>query len=124
MTSKHKVAVYGTLRPKVEKGEYQKATHFILGFDMFNYYDRYPYITKSLDEDATVMVNIMEVDDKGLDYLDRYEGVDNDLYTREQVEVWSFEEGEPSQELAWIYVAGNVAPARIPDGDWAKRDGA
>lgn len=120
--TKHKVAVYGTLRPKDEQGNVQEATHYVAGFEMFNYYNRFPYVVKTADETAVVKVNIMEVDDKGLDYLDRYEGLDDGMYTREQVEVCSIEDGEPMQEMVWMYVAGNIAPERIPSGDWTKRD--
>lgn len=120
--NKHKVAVYGTLRPKDDKGEYLEATHFILGYDMYNYYDRFPYITPSMDDDAMVMVNVMEVDDKGLEYLDRYESTDTGLYYRGQEELWSLDEGEPSPELVWVYVAGSIAPDHIPSGDWTKRE--
>lgn len=118
---KHKVAVYGTLRPRDGKGQYEEATHYLSGYRMYNYHDKFPYVEKSTDESDIVLVNILEVDDKGLDHLDRYEGVDNGLYTREQEEVWSRDDDTPETELAWVYVAGNISPERIVSGDWNDR---
>lgn len=116
MTSKHKVFIYGTLRQ-----EFSEATHLISGYGMYNYHDKFPYIIKEEGADSQVVGNLLMVDDKGLDQLDRYEGVGSGLYTREQVEVFSLEEGEWSEELAWVYVAGNIAPPKIESGDWHER---
>lgn len=117
MTSKHKVFIYGTLRQ-----EFSEPTHLIYDHGMYNYYDRFPYIIKEKGNDDWVVGNLLMVDDKELDHLDRYEGVDRGLYTREQVEVFSLKEDERSEGLAWVYVAGNIAPPRIESGNWHERE--
>ena len=117
MTSKHKVFVYGTLRE-----EFSEATHLINDYGMYNYHDRFPYIIKEEGTDSQVVGNLLMVDDKGLDHLDRYEGVDRGLYTREPVEVFPLANGEQEQDMAWVYVAGNIAPPKIESGNWHERE--
>lgn len=117
MTSKHKVFIYGTLRQ-----EFSEPTHLIYEYGMYNYHDRFPYIIKEEGTDSEVVGNLLMVDDKELDHLDRYEGVDRGLYTRKQVEVFSLPTGEAEEDLAWVYVAGNIAPPKIESGDWHERE--
>lgn len=112
---RHRVAVYGTLRPSTN-GKYIDATHILHGFAMYNYYDKFPYIKES--EGDMVFVNVLEVDDKGLDGLDRYEGVDKGLYDRMMVSIATLDGRDAGQ--AWVYVAGDIAPEKIDSGDWAK----
>lgn len=113
---KHKVFVYGTLRPKDEDGDYVDATHFLSGYAMYNYLGKFPYIE---DEAGMAVVgNVIEVDDKQLAQLDRYEGVPNNLYSRIEVDVESLDFAG-NDITAWVYIADEIS-LRVPSGDWAR----
>lgn len=130
---KHKVFVYGTLRPSKE------ATHVLLDFDMFAYSGgkfSFPYIVEHDWEDDRyemgmrfVLGNIVEVDGAELAQLDKYEGVARGLYVRSKVDVYEFKKmgkGKPvrgeKERGVWVYVAGPalISPA-VPSGDWFNR---
>lgn len=111
--NKHKVFVYGTLRPRDEEGNYVEATHFLADFGMYNYLGKFPYIEEQLG--SMVAGNIIEVDDLKLAQLDRYEGLPNNLYARIEVTVEPFDGGGDVE--AWVYVADEIS-LRIPSGDW------
>lgn len=121
MTKKHRVFAYGTLMPKDKSGKFLEPASFILGYDMYNYHDHYPYIVKSDDEGAMVVGHLLEVDDETLAFMDKYEGVDRGLYTREEVEVYNIEDGEAAQEMAYVYVSAGVLPQRVLSGDWTRK---
>ena len=112
--TRHKVFVYGTLRP-----EGVRATHKLFGYLMYNYHNRFPYIIPDPQRDSWVYGNILEVTNKELKQLDRIEGIDAGLYRRISVDVM------PVHGMAtiptWVYVAGNIAPTPIPRGDWIVR---
>lgn len=108
---KHKVFVYGTLRPRGVT-----ATHYVEGFGLFNYYDRFPYIQEG---EGTVYGNLVEVTDRQLKEFDRIEGIAHGLFKRETVLVTGL--GHAEDSTAFVYVAGNVAPLRIQSGDWTIR---
>lgn len=110
---KHKIFVYGTLRPKDESYNYLPATHFLSDYAMYNYLGKFPYIEEALGN--VVAGNIIEVDDKQLEQLDRYEGVPSNLYARIKVIVEPFEHTDEVE--AWVYVADEIS-LRVPSGDW------
>lgn len=106
-----KVFVYGTLRPKG-----RKATHTLSGYAMMNA-GPYPYIIPSTHDTDHVYGNVITVTDKELQDMDRYEGVNRGLYTREKVTVYA---GHNS-EYVYAYVAGPDFPRPVPSGDWYER---
>lgn len=109
---KHKVFVYGTLRP-----EGVAATHELSDFTMYNYFNRFPYI---VFEDGTGVDGvILEVTDKELKEMDRYENVKSGLFIRIQVTVQDLATAEEIE--AFVYVAGTIHPPVIESGDWFSR---
>jgi gamma-glutamylcyclotransferase (GGCT)/AIG2-like uncharacterized protein YtfP len=111
----HKVFVYGTLRPNGAE-----ATHVLYDYDMYNYYDRFPYIVHAdYFDDCAVYGNVITVDDEQLARLDKIEGVAQGLYTREIVEVKDIETKDTL--TAFVYVGGDIVPACITSGDWFDR---
>lgn len=110
----HKVFVYGTLRPHGAA-----VTHLLMGYSMYNYYDKFPYIVPN--EDDIVFGNIVEVDDKGLKEFDHIEGVKQGLYVRESVKAQVLSSSEEKYVDAFVYVAKDIAPTYIPSGDWFHR---
>jgi gamma-glutamylcyclotransferase (GGCT)/AIG2-like uncharacterized protein YtfP len=111
--NKHKIFVYGTLRPRDDNGNYVPATHMLNGYGMYNYHDRFPYIETSWN--GYVVGNVIEVTDEELVMLDRYEGVPNSLYLRIKETVEPFEGDE--DEDVWVYIADAIS-IRVPSGDW------
>lgn len=119
-TPKHKIFVYGTLRPSKE------ATHILDGFAMFAVDGKgfnFPFIQwmgdRLLDETG-VFGNIVEVGDDELAALDKYEGVGRGLYQRKRKEVRALD--DDSIEEVWVYVAGpQLAYSHIESGDWLNR---
>lgn len=118
--NKHKVFVYGTLRPRAEEGKYLPATHFLDGYMMYSV-GSFPYIVPS--NDGTVLGTVVEVDDEKLAQLDYFEGVKNGLYERVELEVRSLQNHiHPDREhrtKAYVYVGGRVAHRAVVTGDWA-----
>lgn len=108
---KHKLFVYGTLRPADEAYTYR-----LSGYDIYNYYGRFPYITPGL---GSVRGTVIEVTRRELKQLDQIEGVAQGLYTREIVTV----EDARTEEVVecFVYVGGNIVPQLIPSGDWFNR---
>lgn len=110
---KHKVFVYGTLRP-----EGVAPTHELYDFTMYNYFDRFPYLVYE-DGRSIVRGVIVEVSDKQLKEMDRYENVKSGLFKREEVTVQDLATAEEIE--AFVYVAGNIHPPVIESGDWFSR---
>lgn len=113
--SKHKypVFVYGTLRPKGVA-----PTHKLPDFTMYNYFNRFPYIV--FEECRTGVYGVVvEVSDKELKEMDRYENVKSRLFIRIQVTVQDLATGTDVE--AFVYVAGNIHPPVIESGDWFSR---
>lgn len=117
MASEHKVFVYGTLRPW-EDGNYIPATHYILGYKMYSA-GAFPYIMR--DNDGKVVGNVLSVNDKQLKQLDKIEGLERGLYTRERAHAWDItgERVHEERVLCHVYVAGPLLlPKPIESGDW------
>lgn len=118
----HKVFVYGTLRPKGKS-----ATHILYDYTLYNYYDRFPFVLKTLGSGNHVNGNIIEVDDQGLLDLDRYENLESGLYTREKVRVFNTDNlfnADDSKKYcyAWCYIgSASLSPTPIASGDWFNR---
>lgn len=111
---KHKVFVYGTLRPRTDHRSYLPATHTLLGFAMFNTGSGYPYITPL--EGRAVHGNVIEATDKELKGLDAYENVDSGLYVRTRCQV---SDSEGNVEEVFVYEAGRALLHQpIESGDW------
>lgn len=113
MATKHKVFVYGTLRGLAKQSE---ATHTLTNYAMYDY-GRFPYIVEDENgDDSEVLGNVIEVTEKELKELDRYEGVERGLYTRNTVEV---HDDSGVAVKCFVYVAtNNIHPRRIESGDW------
>lgn len=108
----HNVFVYGTLR-----GSKPKATPAWLGgFNMYDY-GKFPYVYPSADEDDMVYGELIEVTNKELAALDKYEGISRGLYTRREVKVMP-KDGNMELVSAWVYVGESIHPKPIPSGDW------
>lgn len=112
---KHHVFVYGTLRRKDEDGNIIPATHKLYGYAMYNY-GPFPYIEEKAGT-YSVVGNIIEVDDKELEWLDVYEGLKRKLYKRATEVVEPIEGG--SSLAAFVYVADEISTPLVPTGDWA-----
>ena len=118
----HKVFVYGTLRREAE----DQTLWYVPGMALYHF-GAFPGAVKS--RYYKTIGQIMEVDDKQLAKLDRYEALDAGLYTRERV-CCIREDGEPGIETVWIYLAGEELiqtikncreegfSIRIKSGDW------
>lgn len=112
---KHRVFAYGTLRELAKNDE---ATHELWGFGMFDY-GKFPYVVPR-NSVVPVQGNVIEVDDSQLAELDRYEGVERGLYTRERVAVK--EKSTRANIMCFVYVATDkLHPRRIESGDWYNR---
>lgn len=111
----HKVFVYGTLRAYSDSPD---PTHTLKGYDMYNY-GQFPYLNKSDDPESTVVGNMLVVDEKGLEDLDKYEGVDRGLYTRENV--IAFDTWHKVDVPCFVYVQKQLHPQLIKSGDWHNR---
>jgi gamma-glutamylcyclotransferase (GGCT)/AIG2-like uncharacterized protein YtfP len=110
---KHKVFVYGTLRPKGVE-----ATHSIDGWLLYNYHGRFPYI---LPGSGVVHGNIVEVTDKQLREFDHIEGIAHGLFIRQTVRAFARSHAAADDCEAFVYVAGNLVPQPIQSGDWFNR---
>jgi gamma-glutamylcyclotransferase (GGCT)/AIG2-like uncharacterized protein YtfP len=112
---KHKVFVYGTLRPHATPGGW---THSLMGYMMYDY-GRFPFITKELS--GVVRGEIIEVTDKQLKELDKYENTASGLYTRETVSVLTRRElGFGDVDDVFVYVGNEkqLIPQRVTSGNW------
>src|SRR5690606_18818560 len=109
---KHKVFVYGTLRPDGEE-----PTHEIYDYTLYNYFDKFPYVVQEIiGIGEPVLGVVLEVDDKELKAMDKYESVHTGLFKRETTYAYNLSTGE--EEDVFIYVAGNIHPSIIESGDW------
>ena len=112
---KHKLFTYGSLR----NGE--PATHMLMGYALFDY-GRFPYIAPSKVRGDTVYGNLVEVDDKMLGQLDKYENIRSGLFERVEVGIYSIDDNDDEEATkVFVYVAGNIIPPRVESGDWLKR---
>ena len=114
-----KVFVYGTLREDKSK----KTPPFILfGYKLFAYPGgnfSFPYITKTGDTEDKVYGEVLNVNDEQLAELDKYEGVDRGMYSRETVGVVSVTTQAPVK--VFVYVEKSLHPKAIPTGNWFRR---
>lgn len=120
--TKHKIFVYGTLRPKDDEGNFLPATHRLYGYIMYNYFDKFPFVveTDRYNDEMYVVGNIIEVDDKQLAQLDRYEGVDRDLYSRNRAMAYANEaDDSTTPEIVYVYVGTGIQIPMVTNGDWA-----
>lgn len=120
--TKHKIFVYGTLRPKDDEGNFLPATHRLYGYIMYNYFDKFPYVLEDDVQPDSVHVvgNIIEVDDKQLAQLDRYEGVDRELYSRNRAFVYLIDGDDyRDNEVVYVYVGTGIQIPQVASGDWA-----
>jgi gamma-glutamylcyclotransferase (GGCT)/AIG2-like uncharacterized protein YtfP len=114
---KHKVFVYGTLRPRDSGYNYISATHVLYGYQMFDN-GSYPFI-KPVGEatNSCILGNIIEANKKELEELDRYENIRSGLYVRNTATALSITDDEPVD--VFVYAAGPLFdPQPIASGDW------
>lgn len=106
----HFLFAYGTLRP------YKHATHRLDNHAMYDY-GKFPYIVHSIG--SVVHGNVVKVTESQLKELDKYEGVDRGLYTREKVEASDY---QGNRFECFVYVATrNIHPQLVTSGDWFNR---
>ena len=117
----NKLFVYGTLRePGVE------ATHCLYNYEMFDNGD-WPYIkpipeyVDSVDDSVDVYGCVINVSNKQLKELDKYERCDTGMFVRTAVDVYPVGDFNAESIKVFTYVAGNFLPQRIQSGDWFKR---
>ena len=130
-----KLAVYGTLRnrhPDAVEG-------WIYGFKLYDTGNGFPAIVKAEDGMTPIKVDLFDATERSLWMYDRVEGIENGLYTREEVLVFDsltkhYTGDEKGGVTADIYVAGPMLMkskdrfTEIKCGDWleykeAERDG-
>lgn len=113
---KHKLFVYGTLRPKDKSGTIVPPSHHLHGYAMYDY-GRFPFIIHTGNNADLVQGNLLTVSNRELKELDLYENVASGLYSREIVEVLGIHTIETIK--AFVYVGNSqLVPARIKSGDW------
>jgi len=88
----HKVFCYGTLKPKEEDTHTVKGRMWSVG----------PFPCVILGGSKDIPGQIIQVTDKEVEALDRYEGVPH-MYTREKTTAY----GKDGQEEVWIYEWAN-----------------
>lgn len=108
----NKVFVYGTLRKEEEP------THILPDYDMHVCRGKnfaFPY---AVPGNGCIYGELVEVDDKDLQELDRYENIRSGLYKRVELEVEPY--GDLGDyELVWVYVAGPaLLPEVVESGNW------
>ena len=85
-----RVFVYGTLKRGCSNHGFLTGRHFVGdahtpgGFTLYKVTD-YPAMVRSSDAGDIVAGEVWEVDDACLEQLDRLEGIDEGLYTREPI---------------------------------------
>lgn len=73
------------------------------------------------DAQPLVLGNLIEVDDEELEELDKYEGVERGLYTREDVVVYSLGKAVAKPITAQAYIGGPaLVNPPVPSGVWEK----
>lgn len=110
MSTTDKLFVYGTLRGKGE------ATHSLMDHALYNA-GPFPYIRPAPTWD--VYGSVIEVTPDELRDMDRYEGIERGLYTRQKLKVHNNDTDE--WEMVWVYVGGSDWPELIESGDWYER---
>ena len=121
MTTKHIIAVYGTLIDRLGTG----IDGVLDGHALLDTQNGFPVVLPR--DKYSVNVQVCEVTDEKLRDLDRYEGVASGLYTREKARIWCVSLGKYVD--AYIYIGGEMLKAReqrmevVPDGDWMKYRG-
>lgn len=115
---KHKLFVYGTLRQ--QPGE--PAPWMLVGYKMYAYHNGnfpFPYITHTGSPSDAVYGELVDVTAKQLKELDKYEGIERGLYTRETVTALRVR--SVTEQTAFVYVERSLHPTHIPSGDWFNR---
>lgn len=113
-----KLFMYGTLR------DGEPATHRLEGYRMFLVQGansrNFPFLQKTEGGCYSAVGNVQPVSDADLVELDRYEGIDRGLYTREKLSVVNLRTGRKTK--AWVYVGGpTLVYQPIDSGDWFSR---
>lgn len=117
VSKKHKVFVYGTLRPRGVA-----ATHVLDGYRMHDY-GKFPYIILDENDCREVLGNVIEVTDRQLQGLDHIEGVERGLFKRIVEFVYPINSAFTCEDEVevFVYVADNIVPPVISSGDWHNR---
>lgn len=123
VAQKHRVFVYGTLKRGQSAHSFLEASpQIITGVSTLGILrpsagvaNSFPCFVK--DSICRVYGEIYEIDDRVLSHLDRYEGIDSGLYTREKVDT--------GYGPAWIYVWGEKEPIKddtlcVQYGRWSR----
>lgn len=113
---KHRVFVYGTLRDGHEPTHKLGRNALLQAVDGQKF--SFPMVQLvDFDLPFQVVGNVLEVNQKELEELDRYENVKNNLYRRIKLPVNKI--GVEEQEEMWVYVAGPALERPIiSSGDW------
>lgn len=110
MANEHLVFVYGTLRDEAK----DPTEYTLSGYEMFSA-GAFPYIRQG---EGTIKGQLLVANDSDMKYLDKYEGVERGLYTRERVHVLKNGKADEALEV-WAYVAGPLLNSpKIDSGDW------
>lgn len=118
---KHKLFVYGTLRPG-------PATHKLPGYMMFSVRGKnfdFPVIQAYPWQDFPphIMGNILEVDDEKLAELDKYENVESGLYIRKHALAYNAYKTVAEPIPVQVYVGGPALLHKpIPNGLWEPKE--
>lgn len=116
----HKVFVYGTLRDGAEATHclYESALLQHIAGEKFDF----PMVqVVDFDLPFQVVGNVLEVNDKELEELDKYENVESGLYKRAKLPVHKLQTAANVENM-WVYVAGPaLARPVIASGDWFHR---
>lgn len=110
----NKVYVYGTLRP----GSLGTSPKTLTGYKMLNL-GWFPGVVESDNEDDTIVVQEVTVDDSQLEKFDHYEGYDeNDpegsLYVRKKLS---------DSRFIYIYNSATGCESAVESGDWLLHTG-
>lgn len=116
---KQNVFVYGTLRNGHEPTHFLKQNAMLQAVDGRSF--AFPILqVVEFDLPFVVIGNVMEVDDKELAKLDKYENVKGELFKRVKLPVSRI--GSEEAEEMWVYVAGPALERPIiSSGDWLNR---
>ena len=121
------VFIYGTLKQGCRNHDKLKGAKFIgraqtaTEYSMYSYADQFPYLTQrpSLNMHK-VYGELYEVDDALLGELDTFEGVEDDFYYRDNVNVTLLPENNVVS--AYVYFMNNTVNPVIPIDLWEERD--
>lgn len=116
-----KLFVYGTLRK--DKEPTGKPPFVLIGYKMFAYSGNFefPYIQRTRNPEDKVLGELLTVSESKLKELDRYEGVDRGMYSRDLVTVHTTSETPASIDNVHVYVEKGFAPKPVLSGNWFRR---